>query len=263
MPALRELQLAFTSALFNGPDSQILQHIRADGIDAADRLDIYRNNLREGFVKALALGFPVIERLVGAEYFHQLATEFLRAHPSRSGNLHHAGAPFAPWLRERFANTEYVYFADVAALEWAHAEALIAPEAQTLTADAFREIDPADYEHLMFDLHPACSFVRASCPVVRIWRANQPETQSDEIIDLASEADHVLVLRTPDCVEFHRLPLAQFAFFEALGAGDTLGLALERAQVVDADFDVSAALRQLLELNLLTGLTLRSNTPSR
>ncbi len=57
----------------------------------AERLDIYRNNLREGFVKALALGFPVIERLVGAEYFHQLAIELLRAHPSRSGNLHHGG----------------------------------------------------------------------------------------------------------------------------------------------------------------------------
>lgn len=259
MPALRELQLAFTAALFDERDSQVLQHIRADDVDASERLDIYRNNLREGFIKALALGFPVIERLVGADYFRQLALEFLQAHPSRSGNLHRAGEPFSPWLRKRFASSPYAYFADVAALEWAHQEALIADDAQMLTAEAFRDIDPADYEHLTFELHPACSFVKASCPVVRIWRVNQPETRGDamidlERIDLASAADQVLVLRTPECVEFHCLAPAQFAFFEALGRGQTLGIALDLAQAVDADFDVSAALRQLLALNILTAL---------
>ncbi len=73
----------------------------------------------------------------------------------------------------------------------------------------------------------------------------------------------MLVVRTPECVEFHRLPPAQFTFFEALGRGDALGIALEHAQAVAADFDVSTALRQLLELNLLTGLTTSSHSPSR
>ena len=254
MPALRELQLAFTSALFDESDARILQHIRADGIDAGARLDIYRNNLREGFIKALAIGFPVLERLVGTDYFRQLALELLRAHPSRSGNLHHIGKPFASFLRERFKDSQYAYFADVAALEWAHQEALAAAEAAPLTADAFRDIDPADYERLTFDLHPACGVVKATCPVVRIWRANQPDTASDEVIDLGSEADHVLVLRTQECIEFHRLPPAQFAFFESLGSGDTLGAALEHAQAIDAEFEVGAALRHLIGLNILTAV---------
>lgn len=254
MPALRELQNAFTSALFDASDMRVLEHIRPDGLETHERLDLYRYNVREGFIKALALSFPVMQQLVGEDYFRQLALDFMHAHPSRSGNLHHIGAPFAPFLRERFANTQYAYFEDVAALEWAYQEALVAAEATPLTTDAFRNMDPSEYESLIFELHPACSFVKANCPVVQIWRANQPGTESDEVIDLASEADHVLVLRTPECIEMRCLPAAQFGFFSALRSSETLGKALEQAQALDQSFDVGAALRYLFELNLLTGL---------
>lgn len=254
MPALRELQLGFAAALFDDADESIHAHIIADGLGAGARLGIYRNNLREGFIKALAIGFPVIERLVGADYFRQLALEFLREHPSRSGNLHHIGGPFSPFLKQKFAATQYPYLADVAALEWAWQQAQIAADANALSAEAFRDIDPADYERLTFEFHPACGFVQSAFPIVRIWRANQPETQSDEAIDLDSGGDNVLVLRTPERVEFHSLPAARFALFEALSRDRSLGEALERAQALEADFDLGAALRHLIELRVLARL---------
>lgn len=257
MPALRELQQRFAAALFDETENSVLAHVREDGIDATARLGIYRNNLRENFIKALAIEFPVIERLVGTEYFRQLSLEFLRAHPSRSGDLHYIGEPFATFLRRRFEGTQYACFADVAALEWAYQQALIAEEAVALSADEFRDIAPADYERLTFSFHPACGFVRSSFPIVRIWRANQPETQSDEVIDLHSDGgDDVLVLRTPECVELHRLPAAQFALFETLSRGARLGAALETVQALEADFDFGAAFRHLVELKILTGLQL-------
>src|SRR3954453_14142785 len=83
MPGLRELQLQFVAAMFAESDA-IQTHVRDDGMSASARLGIYRNNLREGFIKALALGFPVIERLGGTDYFRQLALEFMSAHPSRA-----------------------------------------------------------------------------------------------------------------------------------------------------------------------------------
>jgi hypothetical protein len=90
---------------------------------------------------------------------------------------------------------------------------------------------------------------------VKIWRANQPGTLSDELIDLDSGGDNVLVLRTPECVEFHSLPAAQFALFEALARGERLGAALDCAQSVDSEFDLGAALRHLMELRVLTTLS--------
>jgi hypothetical protein len=254
MPALRELQLDFVAAMFDESDA-VHAHVREDGMSAAARLSIYQNNLREGFIKALALGFPVIERLGGTDYFRQLALELLRAHPSRSGNLHHAGQPFASFLKQKFEGTQYLYFADIAALEWAYQEAQLAPDGDALSSDAFGSIAPEDYGRLVFGFQPACHFVQSRYPVVKIWHANQPETLSEEMIDLSSGGDNVLVLRTPECVEFHRLPDARYAFFEALSRGENLGMALETAQGIESDFDPGAALRQLVELRILTSCT--------
>jgi Putative DNA-binding domain len=251
--ALRELQVRFTDALFDGAVEPVRAEIVADGLDVAERLEIYRNNLREGFIKALAIGFPVIERLVGGDYFRQLAIAFLGAHPSRAGNLHHIGAPFPSYLRERFVDTEYAYLPDVAALEWAWQEALIAADAEPIAPAALGELDPADYEHLRFELHPACALLQCAYPIIRIWRANQPEASGEEVIDLTEGGDRVLVLRTPQCIELRRLPAGDFAALEAFARGLPLGEALEAAQAADTAFDLGSALRRFLQLNVFTG----------
>jgi len=242
MLALREIQTRFVDALFGGdvPD-----------VDVPDCFDIYCNNLREGFIKALAIAFPVIEKLVGPQYFRRLALDFLAAHPSRSGNLHHIGAPFARFLHERFADTEYAYFEDVAALEWAHQQVLIAADAQPITAQELAAVNPLDYGDLRFDLHPAAALVRSSFPIIRIWRANQPAAAGEEPIDLAAGGDNVLVLRADEWIEFHRLPAGDFALLAALDAGASLGVALDAAQSADAHFDLGATLRRFLSLGLL------------
>jgi hypothetical protein len=252
--ALRELQMRFADALFGGDADAVSSQIEPNGVEPTARLDIYRNNLREGFTKALAIGFPVIERLVGADYFRQLALDFLNAHPSRAGNLHHIGRPFPQYLRGRFADTEYAYLGDVAALEWAHEEAILAADEEPVAASALAGIEPARYAELRFRLHPACGLVSSRFPIVRIWRANQPESDAGETIDLDSGGNDVLVRRTSECIEFHCIPRADFAALEAFASGEPLGAALDAALVVDAAFDLGAALRRFLALNIITGV---------
>jgi hypothetical protein len=256
MLALRDLQLRFAEVLFEGAVEGMDAHIEENGLASAARLDIYRNNLREGFIKALALGFPVIERLVGEEYFRHLALDFLGSHPSRAGNLHYIGAPLAEFLRKRFEHTEYACFADVAALEWAHQEALVAADTPAISADALRSVAPSAYDLLCFDLHPAARLVKSHYPIIRIWRANQTDAAASDTVDLGSGGDNVLVLRAPDCIEFHRIPDGDFAFLLALSRGENLGTALEGAQAADVNFDLGAALRRGLSLNLFTGIRL-------
>jgi hypothetical protein len=259
--ALRELQQRFADALFDGADAPIAPHIVEGGIPPALRLAIYRNNLHEGFIKALALAFPVIERLVGEAYFRQLALEFLHAHPSRAGNLHHIGAPLEPFLRQRFAHTEYAYLCDIAALEWAYQEAFIAADAEALSPVALRGIDALGCERVRFGLHPSCGLVRSDYPIVRIWRANRPESQSDEIIDLRSGGDNVLVLRTAECIELHRLSAGELALLSAFARGETLGDAYDAARAADPSFDLGAALGHCVAAGFLTTV-LPANGPS-
>src|SRR5262249_41165706 len=111
MLSLRDLQKEFVRVLFEETPGSEVPWVRcADEesqlrgprrAEAAARLAIYRNNLHEGFIKTLALEFPVIERLVGTDYFRQLAKQFLSAHPSRAGDLHPIGEPFPEYLRSR------------------------------------------------------------------------------------------------------------------------------------------------------------------
>jgi hypothetical protein len=254
MPALRELQSKFLASLFDENDAGVHALVREDDIDVVERLNVYRINLREGFLDALRIGFPVIEKLVGPDYFRQLAFELQQAHPSRSGNLHPIGEPFAPFLRERFKGTQYECFGDVAALEWAQQEAQIAPEAEAIGVEAFHDIAPEQHEGLTFEFHPACRFVPSAFPILHIWRANQAEMSSDERIDLSAGGENVFVLRTSECVELHALPRAQFTLFETLNRREPLGAALDAAQAADPNFDLGAALRQLLGLRVLTAV---------
>jgi len=230
VPSLRELQRAFGAALAERAVTDgIASQVVANGIDPAARLRIYRNNSREGFLATLRAAFPVLERLVGEDYFRQLAFEYRAQFPSTSGNLHHVGARLTGYLQQRFATTEYAYFADVARLESALQEAMVAADHRPLDLSSLRGVAENQYDRLAFMLHPAARLVSSPFPVLTIWNANQPEADAAQTIDLASGTERVLVLRTSEGVELRRLDTAEFAFLAALGAGRALASAIEAA----------------------------------
>ena len=250
MRSLRELQLSFTEALLDGSSTAISAWIREEGLDPAARVGIYRNNLHEGFLKALSLGFPVIQRLVGEDYFRQVGLRFLAEHPSRSGNLHHSGAPFSGFLRDQFGATPYAYLPDVAELEWAYQESLVAEDSAPLDPTPLQTTAPEKLATLRFDLHPACKLVSSEFPIVRIWRANQDDRDGTEIIDLRQGADFVLVRRNDEGTELRRLSAADFAFLGSIRNGGMLADALQAAVNVTADFDLATALRLCVGLGV-------------
>jgi hypothetical protein len=250
--SLRELQRHFGAALFDGAPQAIMPWICSDGLDVESRICIYRNNLRKGFLKALALEFPVIQRLVGEDYFSQLALVFQARHPSRSGNLHHIGQPFPQFLDGLLAGTPYSYLSDVAALEWAHLVSMGAPEATPLDPNVLLKFSTDSFSELCFTLHPACRLVRSAYPVLRIWQVNQSAAEVTEFIDLDSGPDRILVRRGAEAVELHRLSLGDFALLIALASGATLGDAFDAACEADSRFNVGEALCRAVALGVLT-----------
>lgn len=111
---------------------------------------VHRNNWRGNLRAALRSSYPVIERLVGAEFFRYCADCYIAARPSRSSNLEHYGADFAAFLRRFEAAATLPYLGDVAALEYLLEWLLVAPD------DA------------------AAVTLCSPFPVLAIWRANQP-----------------------------------------------------------------------------------------
>jgi hypothetical protein len=260
MLSLRDLQKQFVNVLFEElPASEVPWVLDEEETpqlrgprraEAAARLAIYRNNLQEGFGKALALEFPVIERLVGHDYFRQLSREFLYAHPSRAGDLHTIGAPFPQYLHHRFAGTEYGYLPDVAALEWAYQQAAVAADAPTFDVQSLARIAPESYGHLRFNPHPACFLVHSGYPILRIWEVNQSEGDT-ETVDLSTGPHHVITRRLGDGVELRRVTSAEYELLECFSAGNTLIEALAAVERVEPGFDLGAALRRVIALGLI------------
>jgi hypothetical protein len=158
----------------------------------------------------------------------------------------------------RFDATQYAYLPDVAALEWAYQQSFVAADAPHFDPDALRETPPRAYGQLLFSLHPACGLVRSPYPVLRIWAVNQPDA-ADEVVDLSSGADFVLIRRAAEGVEMRRIAAADFAILHAFSQGAVLADALETAQAIDPDFDLGAALRRFMGLGVLAATP---STPS-
>jgi hypothetical protein len=244
MLSLREWQSQFAAALFNELPAP-------GGVATATGFEVYRNNLHEGFLKALALEFPVIQRLVGEDYFRQLAREFLHAHPSRAGDLHAIGAPFPNYLRSRFAQTQYAYLPDVAQLEWAYELAAIAADAAVFDVRTLAQVDPDSYGELRFALHPACYLVSSRYPILRIWQVNQMDSDPDLTVDLSIGPDHIVTTRAAHGVEWVRVRSGDFRLLECFARGATLGEALSTLQLIEPAFDLGDALRRLIALEMI------------
>jgi len=254
---LAQLQARFAAAL-RGPghggattDPELIAGIVDDGLDPTARLNLYRNNTRAMFVGALERGYPVIVRRVGEGYFHRLAAEYRDAHPSRSGDLHWIGENFPAWLAVRLADTEYAWLADLARLEWACEEVLVAADVPAIAIEALGGVAPEALPGMRLQLQPALRCVSSAYPVWSVWRANQADQPGDAIA-ADRGAEHVIVTRADDRPLLHLRPEAEVRFVAALSAGAGLQQALENSCLpVD---DLPQALAWLFQNGLVVAL---------
>jgi Putative DNA-binding domain len=186
MPALRELQIGFAAALTNREAAaRFAPGVRARGLAAERRLQVYRNNLFASLTEVLAAVYPVTRRLVGEAYFGHAARGYIAAHPSRSGDVHRYGGCFAEYLGGCPGSEALVYLPDTARLEWDYHNAFHAEQHSPLDPDDLRAVAPEDYPRLRLMLQPSARLLASDYPVLRIWRVNQPDWTDDPTVDLA------------------------------------------------------------------------------
>ena len=242
MASLRELQRSFAAAL---RDPAV-----ACPVLPPANLSIYRNNAGIGFREALARTFPVVRRRVGDEYFRQLAAHYRELFPSRSGDLLWVGRDFAAFL-DQYLRGEYAWLADLARLEWSHAECSVAAEVPALGADALGNFAPGEFEHLVFRLQPALRLHSSSYPVFTVWETNQVENAPPVDQSLGSEAG--IVQLRDGLPHVHRLETRLFSFLSALHRGQTLGQAMTTAGLEEESLTQSLAF--LFNSSLVSSLT--------
>lgn len=197
-----------------------------DGPGAQARLGIYRRNARHTFENALQRTYPVVRRRVGDDFFARLAADYGAAHPSRSGDLQYVGVAFPEWLAQRLAGTEYAWLGDLARLEWACEEVLVAPEVASLSLEAIADIPGDRIAGTAIELAPSIRCIESAYPVWSVWQANQPENDG-AAVDPALGAQCVVVQRVAGRLALHCVPVVDFTFVSELARGKTLEAALD------------------------------------
>ena len=239
-----DLQAAFSSALFDH-DSTIDAHITAP-----QRMALYRGNLTATWNKVLSGAYPVIEALVGAEFFAALTRAYGMAHPSDNADLNHFGASFGHFLAGFEHVADLPYLPDMARLEWLLHRAHYAPDGAALDGAALAALSPQEFEEARFALHPACALFASRWAVVPLWQAHQPDGAG---FPAQLEAPcTAAVVRPRWKTGLVALDAASHCALQMLASGATMGEALDCAFERDEAFDLAANLKLWVDKGMLT-----------
>lgn len=210
---------------------------------SARRFRIYRNNVYSSLISALADAYPVVQRLVGEEFFSAMAREFIRSETERAPTLADYGAGFPDFIAQFTPAASVVYLADMARLERARLQALNAADAKPLDAAKL----PRDGARLLTAKlipHPALQIVNSQHPVYTIWLANQ-DVRAESLITAASEG--VLLTRSQYAVQMYLLDATAMIFTNFLIQGLCIQQAYEQASALSGTLNIEDTFSLLLQ----------------
>lgn len=212
-----------------------------DPDEIAQRFKVYRNNVQHSLTRALAARFPVIEQLVGAEFFTAMARVYIAASPPLDPVMLRWGQGFAAFLDSFPPVVHLPFLGDVARLEYARGRACHAADADPVAPDV---LGATPLESLRLKLHASVSMFVSPLPAVQIWQSHQIGAARAPLVP---GPDHALIGRQPDFTVFvERIEPGTFAVLSALYDGEELGMAAEKA-------DPTQALTVLLSHGLIIG----------
>lgn len=225
--------------------------------DPSARLAVYRNNVVVSLVQALADTFPVVQRLVGDEFFAAMAALYVRAHPPRSPVLAEYGDGFADWLAGFEPAAGLPYLPDMARLERARVRAYHAADTAAIDAPALAAClsssNPLD--RLRLDIHPAITVIVSDWAAASLWAAHQHESEQAIARVTLDDAESALVLREGDEVLVLPVSRADAFFVRSLQSAQPLAAAVEAATIAPAagaPFNLAAALALLIRHGCIT-----------
>lgn len=251
---LLEAQRGFVAAVRRSANlHQALPLLVGDVVRNEELLAIYRGNAVANASKALSLAYPVIEKIVGGEFFAGLCRAFWAERPSQSGDLNDYGGDFADFLAQFPHVAELPYLPDVARIEWLVATSLHAADHTAATLAQLADVKPEALAALRFSLQPGLGLQRSVWPVATIWQQHQSTYEGEINVDM-DDAECMVVHRLGLRAEITILDGAELALWRSAQAGQTLACMLEAAFAEDEAFDVQGALARGFAGEFVTAL---------
>ena len=243
------LQTPFAAALLD-PALPVPPGLRVwNGSDPTVRFAVYRNNVVASLIDALAATYPVVQALVGVDFFRAMARLYVQAHPPRSRVMAFFGAELATFIAIFPPASSVPYLADVARLEFCQVQAYHAADVPAMAPEALQAAlaNPQQLATLRLGLHPSLHVVDSPYAVVALWAVHHGGAPVADV----DQPQTALVLRHGFEVEILSVSAVAGRFMAALHQGHTL-LAAASA---DPALDLPAILALLIRRQLLTHLS--------
>lgn len=197
----------------------------ARGLDAAARLEIYREQFWLRHHSNLCDDFPTLRWCVGAAGFREIVSGYLGSHPPRTWNLQRLGADLPMYLSARAPWRDDALALDAVRLDWAFMEAFDAPDAGPLNLQALTGAPEEAWPLARIALHPSIRRLRLAYPVHELREAVK---RGDAAERPPPAVTHGVVWRDAACV-LHAASIEPeaFALLSELARGTPLGAACE------------------------------------
>ena len=211
---LRELQQKFGECVRDDAASHRLPII-------GDGLRVYRNNYQEQLRSALRSGFPYLALWLGETEFDRAADAHVALHVPRSWTLDHYGHDFPATVQALFPGDPEVR--ELAWLDWAMAEALVAADETPVDTTKLAELD-WDRARIVFGSSLRIS--EAWSNATEIWAALEGGSMPPLASRLEEQKAYV-VWRRRLLPCFRLVPIWEFQVIAALGHGSRFADACE------------------------------------
>lgn len=185
------------------------------------RWHVYTSGYLARLVEAIENDYPAVRRILGEGPFRSLVARYVRRCPPRSYDVGRVGDRLAQFLEADALTEDLPFLPDLARLEWALAEAFVAPDEPPLGWDALKRLTPEAVADLPLALHPSASLIRSRWPILELRECHGLPDQA-VAIPVVGRPVNALVYRPELEVVRRAADDAEAALLSRLGGGATL-----------------------------------------
>jgi hypothetical protein len=201
-------------------------------LSAVGRLEIYANMYFFRIRDVLRDELPRTATVLGERAFHDLIVDYLAAHPPSHPSLREAGAPLPAFLAKHPTGQARPWLPELARLERTRLELVDAADADTLTLDRARAMDPAELVTVPLRLVPAQAVLENRHQIAPLWRhlsavadpaeaASATDGEANGIEPPSQRREALLVWRTEGEIRHRPVDDDERTWLGRLGAGTT------------------------------------------
>ena len=259
--SLHSCQERFVKALSMSDFADAAAWVSGNGLEAQRRLWVYHNQVHDVWREALEITYPAVLLLTGRRYFRLAVRGYAKSYDSTSGNLKDYGEHFPVYLEGRLEIQLYPYIPDVARLEWARTQSIVARKELAISLAALARIEAARWADVRCRITPSLHLIVSPYPIDRIWAAAlgdaEPKAMAREGL-LRREAAALAIYRCGHEVAVESLRPAVWRWLLALQDGrclrEAVMLACEVGTRAGAAFDLPGSLQWAFDRGLITGV---------